>query len=369
MTTANESGGKAYREIMSPQPKWDECPVLNSDGLWCGRYVVGGRERDEQSPSVNVDAVKASGDRVPVKIDGVWYWVPPAIPQEDGAREGVARYDIYAVFEEMTTPRVCVTVTTVGEWVKHVDHLAKTASLQMQLDASCNAEELRQVRAERDALDVEVSELCATLEKARATGADREKTIEALAQIIAINSYDTEPGEVVYVAEEVLDAVSRGEVPGVGPDSWVKCRERMPERVALIVMGLRRELEGARNYIAELHRNLSDQTALKIAEKSFGYSEPMADNSWINADHLPLVQLSRHKKVNTEVLEVATYVAQEYVDTYRDTGNLENVVKRRMMSELFCRMQEIGLFRQFERKVAHETIYTIGIEVAKVRGE
>lgn len=76
MTNANESGGGAFHEVMKPQPEWTEDPVRNDAGEWCGRYFLATRK----SSWVEVCTVQPSGDRVPTKIGGVWYWVAPASP-------------------------------------------------------------------------------------------------------------------------------------------------------------------------------------------------------------------------------------------------------------------------------------------------
>lgn len=129
---------------------------------------------------------------------------------------------------------------------------------------------------------------------------------------------------------------------------------------------LRTQLAASREHIEDLRKRLVDQTGKEIAEKSFGYTEPLPVTGWIyDNDPLPATALARFKKTNTEIIQCAILLTNELVDSYVDSPELEWQTKKRLMDELFCELQKRGFFRHFQRKTEHETIYTIAIEVAK----
>ena len=148
------------------------------------------------------------------------------------------------------------------------------------------------------------------------------------------------------------------------PLSDEEFRAAMLEFVA--INELRKQLEAAHEYIGELRRQLCDQTAMKIAEVNYGYREALPQHGWHGSDEaLPASQLAVFKKTNTEVLTATAFVANEERTMAHHGAQREQAIKQQLMDQLWAEMQRRGLFWQTERKVEHETIYTIGIEVAR----
>lgn len=128
---------------------------------------------------------------------------------------------------------------------------------------------------------------------------------------------------------------------------------------------LKEQLDAAGKHIHELRKQLQDQTGREIAEKSFGLPEPRPASAWIHGDLLPAPGFASFRKTNTEVIESSMLVANELTEYFRgNTDELERQTKNQLMNEMFCQMQKRGLFRMFQRKMEHETVYVVGIEVA-----
>lgn len=132
-----------------------------------------------------------------------------------------------------------------------------------------------------------------------------------------------------------------------------------------IISDLRKQLAAAHSYIKELRKHLCEQTSVKIAEAAFGYEEPRVGGGWTAADFLPAVELTSFKKTNTDALQVTMFCADEEAAMWQDPKRMQDTLKRKLLDDLFCEMQKRGLFRYFQRRVDHETIYSIAIEVAK----
>ena len=135
-------------------------------------------------------------------------------------------------------------------------------------------------------------------------------------------------------------------------------------RMLFLAVQLRKQLDAADKVIAELRRQLEDKTAKQIAEKHFGYEEPRPP-AWSVTDPIGPVSLRTFSKVNTEVLTVTVTVAKElFAYMKADKDHIEHHTKQDQMARIWVRMQEMGLFKQFQRENEHEVIYAMGLEVA-----
>jgi len=135
------------------------------------------------------------------------------------------------------------------------------------------------------------------------------------------------------------------------------------------VSHLRKQLEAANSYISELRKQLCDQTAAKIAEVNYGYREATTPNhGWCTSEDLPFSQLTTFRKTNTDALIVSMYVANEEARHPDHRARYEQAIKQQLMDQLWTEIQGRKLIRQSERKVGHEVVYTVSLEVAVMRG-
>jgi hypothetical protein len=181
MTIANEFGGR------------NDCP--------CPFCNLPSKE-----PPTLADAIPqedgARSDSGMVPVNG---WLPGMVVKEDGAREGVIRWRVYPYQKRSD---LVIQESPAGEYVRYDDHLAEVARLTKERDqwkanhdhmgkALCGLNHvwsgLEAMTAERDALDTEVSELCATLEKARAELAAARSLMREGARHIGPMIYFSEP--------------------------------------------------------------------------------------------------------------------------------------------------------------------------------
>ncbi len=152
MTIANESGGKALPVLHHSLKVWPEFIPALEDGSKTFEarqddrcYQVGDTLRlYGYDPATGLETGWRQQRKVTYKLTGPGFGVeaghcilglsPLAIPQEDGAREGVQRYEPAVDFGTQGTPFAAMDRRKTGDYVLHADHMAEVARLRAERD-------------------------------------------------------------------------------------------------------------------------------------------------------------------------------------------------------------------------------------------
>ena len=132
------------------------------------------------------------------------------------------------------------------------------------------------------------------------------------------------------------------------------------------IESLEKQLESANKHIEYLQGELANKAAEDIAESCFGYQDARhVRYDWGN-ETLPPIAAKTFVKTNTKILTDTMVVRQDFIEIhYQRPERLEDMVKDKLLSDMFCTMQGLKLFKFHQKRLKFETLFTAAIEVAR----